>query len=138
MTSLQLYNVSDGNLLNTYGYAYNDKLYYYCDGIKLQLGEVTRNINVRNCTAFTIVMYKFKTYIIANEMYFSSHDHYFDDIINKLVVIDCDTELSIDTNKFSNADDKYVKKIDCNDYVITLYDKFNNVICQLSIDSLLC
>ena len=137
MTSLQIYNISDGKSLNTYGYAYNDKLYYYDNGIKLQLGKLIRDIKTHNCSAFTVVNYKFKTYIIANEMYFNSYDHYFDNLINRLIVIDCDTELKIDTHHFSNANDKYVKKIDCIDSTITLYDDDNKVVCQLSMNVLL-
>ena len=140
MTSLPKYKITNSANLDTYGFIYKNKLYYYDDGVKERTeylaNSVIKSIPIQNSSAFTVVDYKLHTYLISTSIYFSSN-HYFDTIINRLVVIDCDTNEHVNVNQFNNANNNYVKKITCTNSIITLYDTSKYIICQLSIYSLL-
>lgn len=140
MTSLPEYKITDDAKLDTYGFIYKNKLYYYDDGVKERTENLTdsviKSIPIQNSSAFTIVEYNQHTYILSTSIYFSSN-HYFDELVNRLVVIDCDTNEHVNVKIFNNANNNYIKKITCANSTITLYDRKDQIICQLSIDVLL-
>ena len=140
MTSLPKYKITDGANLDTYGFTYKNKLYYYDNGVKELTENLTESITklmpIQNSSAFTIISYNIHTYLLSSSVCFISN-HYFDELVNRLVVIDCDTDELVNVNSFNNANNNYIKKITCANSTITLYDASDYIICQLSIDSLL-
>jgi hypothetical protein len=138
MTSLDRIHVTNEYNLDTYGFKYNDNIYYYDYGIKVMTNGIIREIkNIFNPKAFVIVNNMQSIYIIAIEVYFTSSDHYFDRIDNNLTIIDCNTELCIKTININECNNIYIDRIYCIDGEIKLYDKYDSVVWSKNIDSLL-